>query len=234
MRKVLVCYLDDSGEAKEPVITMAGLLGSADRWLDFERQARTFFDEVRLRYLHTVDLHHRRGEFEAWSSAETAEFAHALFRIVERYALFAVEFSVLKSRFNERKIRYGLRRETSAFSMCFRGVLDRIVKDEDFQEAEEAPEANLSFVVESGNKNNQDVLQRFKAIKRMDPNRFGSPVFEDKRKCIALQAADFIAFYSRRIRNRASENSRVAELDLLRRTLGDMKHKPFFATDFYA
>ena len=230
---MLVCYLDDSGEAKEPVVTMAGVLGSADGWGEFERQSRTLFDEVGIRYLHTVELQHRRGEFEGWSSAETADFAHALFRIVERHARFGVEFSVLKSRFHERKKRYGLRRETSAISMCFRGILDRIVKDEDFLESEKMPGVSLSFVVESGNKNNDDVRQRFDAIKKMDPTRLGSIKFEGKKKLIPLQTRDFIAFYSRRIRNRTPENLRTAELQMFQRTLGNMRHKPFFATDFY-
>jgi len=231
---VLVCYLDDSGEANEPVITLAGLVGTADGWLEFEPRARALFDQVGIRYLHTVELHHRRGEFDGWNSAETADFANALFRIAERYTGFAIEFSVVKSRFHEAKKEYGLKHETSAMSMCFRGVLDRIVKDEGFQDAAEVPGVDLSFVVERGHANNQDVLNRFDAIKKMEPKRFGTLIFKDKKEHVALQAADFIAFYSRRIRNSTAKSPRTAELRMLQRTLGNMKHRPFLATDFGA
>jgi Protein of unknown function (DUF3800) len=233
---VIVCYLDDSGEASEPIITMAGLVSTADLWLEFEECARGFFDDIGIRYLHTVDLHHRRGQFDGRTSHETATFANAFFRLVEDYAAFGVEFSVLKSRFRAAKEEYGLKGETSPLSMCFRGVLDVIVKDEGFRSAERYdPSIDLSFVVERGHVNNQDVLQHFNKIKEMDPKRFGSLTFEDKKKRIALQAADFIAFYSRRIRNASiTETPRTREIEFFRTTLGDLKHRQFLATDFGA
>jgi hypothetical protein len=104
---VLVCYLDDSGKAKEPIITLAGLVSTTDCWSGFETSARKFLDEVGISYLHTVDLHHRRGEFRGRSSAETTAFANAFFRIVEDHAGWGVEFSVLKSRFDSKKKKYG-------------------------------------------------------------------------------------------------------------------------------
>jgi hypothetical protein len=229
---VLVAYLDDSGEANEPVITLAGLIGTADCWLEFEANARALFDELGLHYLHTVDLPHRRGPFKGWNTAETVGFAHAFFRLVECHVGFSVEFSVHKSRFKEAKKRNGLKSETSAMSMCFRGLLNRIIKDTGFQEVEKVRGVNLSFVIERGHANNEDIRHRFDEIKKMGPNRFGSLIFEDKTKQIALQAADFIAFYSRRIRNRTPENPRADEVKMFRHVLGNIKHRPFLATDF--
>ena len=106
-----------------------------------------------------------------------------------------------KFAFSDAKRQRGLKSETSPYSMCFRGVLHGIIKDQGFQAAAKEPNADLSFVVESGHKNNPDVQQRFDAIKGMAPARFGSLRFEDKKKHIALQAADFIAFYSRQNHN---------------------------------
>ncbi|UVK56060.1 DUF3800 domain-containing protein [Mesorhizobium sp. AR02] len=229
---MLVCYLDDSGESAEPVITLAGLLSTAESWQQFEMDARVLFDSVGLEYLHTVDLHHRRCAFKGWNSTETAAFANALFRLVEAHGGFGVEFSVLKARYEERKKALGLKLGVSAMGMCFRGVVDRIVKDEGFLEAEQMPGVDLSFVVESGHANNNDILARFDAIKEMDPKRFGSLVFEDKKKTIALQVADFVAFYSRRIRNATQASPRTAEYENFIRTLGGIKHRPFLATDF--
>jgi hypothetical protein len=127
----------------------------------------------------------------------------------------------------------GLKQETSPLGMCFRGVLNRLVNDANFQWAERELGANLSFVVESGHKNSKDVEHHFDTIKKMDPKRFGTLRFEDKKAHIALQAADFIAFYSRRIRNSAfALRPRLKELELFQRTLGSIKHRPFLATDF--
>ena len=76
----LVCYLDDSGNKDEPIVTLAGYIARAPNWLDFEVDARALFDAWELPYLHTVDLHHRRKEFKGWTREQTAEFANAFYK----------------------------------------------------------------------------------------------------------------------------------------------------------
>lgn len=63
---VIVCHLDDSGEKREPVVTLAGYVGTAMAWAAFEERAAVYFGNAGIEYLHTVDLHQRRGQFKGW------------------------------------------------------------------------------------------------------------------------------------------------------------------------
>lgn len=231
---MLVCYLDDSGDENDPIQTLAGLVGTVDAWQEFEAVSRQVFDAIGLRTLHTVDLYHRRGEFKGWDSSQTESFANSFFDIVRKFAGFGIEASVLKRTFEEGKASYRLKREGSPLGMCFRVLLSRIVNDEGFLAAEEIEGANLSFVVESGHKNNNEILSRFNVIKAMDPQRFGSLEFEDKNSRVALQAADFLAYFSRRIRTEAADRPRDKDKQFFMTALGDFKFLPFVATDFSA
>ena len=60
----LVCYLDDSGNEDDPIVTLAGYIAPAVDWLNFEVHARELFDAHKLPYLHTMDLHQRKREFK--------------------------------------------------------------------------------------------------------------------------------------------------------------------------
>jgi hypothetical protein len=225
---LLVCYLDDSGEAKEPVITCAGYLSLAENWKTFEQFGRKAFDQLGLRYLHAVDLHHRRGFFKDWNSQQTNEFARDLYRLLKPDVGMGFEFSVLKSRFNK-VVRKG---GGSAFGFCFKGILDRILKNDRVTTVLAEPEANLSFVVEAGHPNNAEVASVFDLLKKTTELPLGTIEFKNKESCIALNMADFMAYFCRRIRNRTVANMRNDDLKFFYDVVGNIPHYYFFATEF--
>jgi Protein of unknown function (DUF3800) len=230
---MLVCYLDDSGEDSEPIITLAGYLSLAPQWVEFEFEARKLFDCYSVDFLHTVDFYHVRGQFSGWDRVRKIEFAKSFYRILANRVAYGFEFSVLKSRFTERKNGNNLKREGSPMGFCFRGILDRMVKHPGVEWASTQPDVDLSFIVEAGQKNQGETLARFLAIKEMAPEKFGSIVFEDKKKFIALQAADFLAFYTRRIRNRTLEKMRENDFEFFSGIASEIEHNYFLATDFF-
>jgi len=230
---VLACYLDDSGEDNEPIITLAGYLSLAPQWIEFEIEARKLFDSYGIDYLHTVDFYHRRGQFDGWGSIQKLTFAKEFYRVLASRVAYGFEFSVLKERFSERKKGKNLKQEGSPMGFCFRGILDRIVKHPGVEWISTQPGVDLSFVVEAGQKNQGDTLARFTAIKKMAPDKFGSIAFEDKKKFIALQAADFLAFYSRRIRNKTQERPRENDFEFFSGVTSAINHHHFLATDFF-
>ena len=73
--------------------------------------------------------------------------------------------------------------------------MSRLVKDEGVKDALDPPNVDLSFVVECGYKNEGDIRRRFNNIQKQDPERFASISFEPKKSKIALQAADFLAYF---------------------------------------
>ena len=205
----LVCYLDDSGNKDDPISTRAGYIAPAHNWCDFEVHAQELFDSIGLPYLHTVELHMRRGEFKGWTREQTAEFANVFYKILDQHAYAGFEFSVLKSEFENKKSVYGVEHQSSPFGFCLHGIVDRLVKDDGVKDALALPDVNLSFVVESGNKNEGDIRRRFNMIQEQNLARFVSISFEPKKERIALQAADFLAYFSRRLRTEGPDGQEL-------------------------
>ena len=229
----LVCYLDDSGNKEDPIITLAGYIAPAHDWHNFEVHARAAFDAIDLPYLHTVDLHMRKGEFKGWTREQTAEFANVFYKIIVQHVYAGFEFSVLKSTFEARKSDYNIEHQSSPLGFCLHGIVHRLVKDEAIKSVLEPPDVNLSFVVERGHKNNNDIRRRFDNIKKQDPERFGSISFEPKQKRIALQAADFLAYFCRRLRTKVLAGKDYKDdMEFFETTKGGMLHRYFLATDF--
>ncbi len=230
---MLTCYLDDSGNDQDPIVTLAGYVSPEQNWRDFETEARAAFDTIDLPYLHTVDLHGLRGEFAGWSREEAAEFARCFGRILDRHVYAGFEFSVMKSTFEARKADYDVEHQSSPLGFCLHGLVDRLVKDEGILAGLRQPEVNLSFVVESGNKNEGDIRRRFDNIQKQDAERFRSISFEPKTTRIALQAADFLAYFCRRLRTKNRAHPRYKdEIAFFESATGNMAHHHFLATDF--
>lgn len=230
---MLVCYLDESGNEDDSIVTLAGYISPAQNWLDFEVDARAAFDVINLPYLHTVDLHGLRGEFAGWTREEAAEFARCFYRILDRHAYAGFEFSVMKSTFEARKADYDVEHQSSPLGFCLHGLVDRLVKDEGIMAGLKLPGVDLSFVVESGNKNEGDIRRRFNNIQKLAPERFGSISFEPKKKRIALQTADFLAYFCRRLRTKDPAHRRFKdEMAFFEAAIGNMPHRYFLATAF--
>ncbi len=229
----LVCYLDDSGNKGDRIVTLAGYIAPAHNWLAFEMHARELFDTFELPYLHTVDLHGRRGKFRDWTRENTAKFANDFYRILDQHAYAGFEFSVLKPTFEVGKSVYNVEHQSSPLGFCLHGLVSRLVKDEGIKDALALPDVRLSFVVEKGNKNDNDIRRRFNNIKKQDPERFASIRFEQKKEKIALQAADFLAYFSRRLRTKNPADKHYEdEVEFFETAKGGMLHRPFLATYF--
>ena len=173
----LVCYLDDSGNEDDTIVTLAGYIAPAGDWLNFEVHARELFNAHKLPYLHTMDLHQRKREFKGWTRKQTAQFANVFYRILDQHTYAGFEFSVLKSTFEANKSVYNVERQSSPLGFCLHGIVHQLVNDEGVKAVLAPPDVNLSFVVESGNRNEGDIRRRFNSIQKQDPERFGSISF---------------------------------------------------------
>lgn len=229
----LVCDLDDSGNKADPVSTLAGYIAPAENWPEFEDSARRLFEAVELPNFHTMDLHRRKGEFKDWKREQVTEFSKAFFETLDPHVYAGFAFSVLNSKFEENKPVYNVEHQSSPFGFCLHGIVHRLTSDEGIKDALALQDVNLSLVVESGSKNEGDICRRFNMIKRQDPERFGSISFEAKTKKMALQAADFLAYFSRRLVTRSPANKDYKEeVDFFRATAGKIRCSHFLACNF--
>ncbi len=99
------------------------------------------------------------------------------------------------------------------------------------------PGVDLSFVIEEGNANNQEILQRYLRLKKKREHELpflGGMAFAAKQSSIAIQMADLFAFLTRRQavamqRNGGQPVEMNPYLALLREGIRDVG---FAATDF--
>ena len=211
---------------------MAGFVGTVEGWQEFEVEASLYLKTFQIPYLHTVDLYHRQGLFKGWHSSQTRKFAIDLFRILSDHAGRGLEFSVLRNRFNERKQAL-VPREGSPYEFCFKGMISRLLQDEAAKELLDQPEIELSFVIENRLANMGGIQRAFNNFQIHSP-KFRSLTFEDKKKFVALQVSDFLAFFARRTRV-AQLRGKPFEDDLafLEEAIAPVTYDPFLATEFY-
>lgn len=229
----IVCHLDDSGEKRDPVVTLAGYVGTVDGWAAFEREARAYFDHHGICYLHTMELYRRHGEFKGWDSRQTFLFAQGLFEILGRHSQIGFEFSVLKEPFNRNKGVYKVNREGTPKTFCFKGLVQQIMTDPAISNALAIDGVDLSFVIESGPGSNP-ILLEFQRLSKLMP-KLRSITFEDKKKFIGLQVSDFLAFFTRRLRCQPTTAASYAtdQEFFLNVTRSVVVHRHMLAVDFH-
>lgn len=232
----LVCYLDDSGTDKEnSLVTMAGYIGTADSWRAFEESAHTILDEHGISIVHAKELYSNDGEFAGWSIDKKCKFIQKLNAVLAPRVGLAISFSTLKNSFKKRQ--EGRTKTQSPYGFCFSGVIDRLLKDDGFMKVVKQSGVNISFAIEDGNKNNNEILQRYMRLKEKHGSELSflsDMAFVKKNSSIAIQMADLFAFFTRRHAVAMEKNNREPiehhrYLTTLRMGIRDVG---FAATDF--
>lgn len=221
---MMVCYLDDSGtDEQSPVLTLAGYVGLQPHWAAFEHSAAKIFKAYDVTSLHAVDFNATKNQFKGWPRARKEAFIANLLVELKKAAPFGVMASITKTAYAKAKsvVEHA---QQSAFGHCFGNVLDALMWSKHMKFAA-SKGATLSFVVERGNKNDQDVVRVFNKAK-WDPRNLGvekvlrSVEFAAKNSSVALQMADFLAFTGRRLALHSERKRKYLELtDLQKVTL---------------
>lgn len=197
-----VCYLDEARtDAESALVTMAGYIAPYVDWLPFETAAQTEFDARGIKVLHGMDLHGGKKEFKGWDRTKKEEFVTALQGHLKATGALGVAFSVAKAEFVAAKKLHKVMSSESSYGFCFRSIVSLLCKDPVMRmNFDTIPEADISFILETGNKNSGDVDRIFAALKVNSPfrGRLKAVTFAAKDSTKSLQMADLLAFYSRR------------------------------------
>ena len=206
----LVCYLDDSGtDAANSMVTIGGYIGTQESWRAFELDARRVMNEYGVTYIRGRDIHSNNGEYAGWTTDKKTEFITRLNQVLAPLVGLAISCATLKSVFNVRAI--GHVRTQSPFGFCFEMLIHRLVNDEGFSKVVRRPNVALSFVIEEGNSNNNEIFQRYERLKAAHGTElpyFAGMTFAAKNSSIAIQMADLFAFLTRRQAVAMEKNSR--------------------------
>jgi hypothetical protein len=219
---------------------MAGYIGFAPGWADFEKAAAEIYSNYGIgEVFHARDFHASDNVFRGWSRIKKQTYAREICDAAKTaHAIeIGLTMSVLKSAYKQRKIETGLDRTMSPYGYCFGVIMNHLLVDEVLEKILGQNGVDISFIIEGGNKNDNNILNVFNAVRRKYKleNKLKSISFMDKESSKALQLADFFAYYSRRTVEKSEKNDRrPALIDFITRQLATGFHLiDHVATNFF-
>jgi Protein of unknown function (DUF3800) len=195
-----VCYLDDSDNDGGPMMGLAGFIAPRSTWPALEEALELYLGHKGVGVLRGKDFHHGHMEYTGWDGRQKSDFVDQLFSIVASYGVYGLSSVVCKSDYAELRAREKKFDYVAPLTMAFSSILGQIAfKDPPglFMQND----IRYIFYVESGHKNNLNILRYFEDIKRASSvaaDHLTSLSFIDKASCRAIQLADFLAFHIRR------------------------------------
>ena len=238
---VLRAYLDDSGtDNQSPIVLMAGYVARLRDWMRFESRGRKLLKQAGVNGpFHAKEFQNNNGAFKGWKPAKQLAFVTELNDAArDANVLLGICRATQKDTYRQRGIQTGLNKNRSAYGWCFQMAVDVLLEDEEVGPLIRSE--GISFVVEDGNRNNPDVeaiYERYKATPSFGLREaFRGIYFVPKTDSVAIQFADFLAYFTRR----HSEDCVKAggrPLDRLPPYLEiattRLRHRGFVANDFY-
>lgn len=185
-----------------PVVTMAGYVGFTPQWLIFEEAAKSIYDNYGIEVFHAKEFHSTKYQFDGWRRIKKQTYAKEIYDAARdaRALDLGISFSVRKSAYKQKKLETKLNANVSDYGFCFTGILNHLLNDAVFKEILGRNGVDITFIVEAGNDNDEDVKRIFNNIRSKYglERKLNSIAFQPKDSSRALQLADFFAFYSRR------------------------------------
>lgn len=233
---MFVCYLDDSDAEQSAILTLAGYVAPLSSWEAFEAEADPIFANYGVPILHAKEFHDTKDAFKGWSGVKKNSFVDELYAVARRSVSFGISRSIHKKTYKERQFETGLNKSMSAYGVLFSAIMVAVSRQNSL--AKLVQEQGLSFIVESGHNNNEEIEQYFHRFKNweMFDGVVRSLSFSGKAESRAIQLADFYAFYSRREAARSARFDNKLALPrerIFERFRKTLPHHEFVAKDPY-
>lgn len=213
---MIVGYFDDSGSDRQsPVAIMAGYIAPEKEWKSFERKAKKLFDQERIPYLRAKLFDHGEKQFKGWSDARKLRVSVDLFDIAREHIVRGVSAGVDKQDYIAAKKSNPKFSAGSATAYCMQIALRHLLEDD--QIASAVKEHELQPVIESGTYVDAGIKQDIDRILNVNEVRgvVRSPLFVPKTAALAVQLADFLAYYSHRFALTARNDSDAGRTEYL-------------------
>jgi hypothetical protein len=189
--------LDDSGTSGFSAVTMAGFMAHLNQWEQLEPLLDEILNSANVPVFHAKQFYDTDPPFKTWTRFRKHSFTEELFTAahgrIHGYSMTMRKEPIERARLDSP----GLAR-TSAIGVCFSVILNQIMTG---PMRPHILREGVSFLVESGNKNNGSIEKSFHeaAANPIFEGALRSISFVAKKQCRAIQIADFFAFYSRRL-----------------------------------
>ncbi len=225
---MFTCYLDDSDNNEGPTMGIAGYVARRDKWIEFEQAVAPYLDDWGVNVLRGKDFHNGHGCFKDWDGHKKSDFVDGLYEISTQYIYFGIAALVSKAAASSLREKHAQLNNLSPLGIAFAHCAGSIITKE--MPADTLP-GQISFIVESGNRNNGNLVRYFHWLQSQIPlfkQAFGSISFVDKHDCRGVQLADFLAFHARRASDKWAANGWPPELPddpAMSKMLSHMHHR---------
>lgn len=193
------CYLDDSYDQRARVYSLAGYFALEESWEKYEAETQRVYAAYDIEVFHSVLFAHGHEQFKGWTRAKKHELIQDLFILARAFNIMGTSFSITRSTFDGMKRSHKGGAQLSPLMVLFGAVSSAVTRNEGLFSY--IGHRDVSFIIESGNKNNQGIISNFNKQKEKSPDpvpRLKTIVEVSKAECRAIHLADFWAFYSRR------------------------------------
>ncbi|MEO8097225.1 MAG: DUF3800 domain-containing protein [Acidobacteriota bacterium] len=197
---VASCYLDDSGiEDAAQVTVLAGCVLGKDAFLKLSDKWAALLHRFRIESLHMTDFVRPHGKHcSMFPEMKMALFSEVV-KIINRQKTYSICASLKNREFREVCSReFGVAPPLSPYSIAFIGVAirnTRLARDNDWP-------SHMSYLIDQGNSQASELQLGHSIITGIEKYHrlpfTGSLTFADDARNYALQAADIVAWSSRR------------------------------------
>lgn len=192
--------LDESGtHDASPVTVMAAYVSTNNRWTRFERDARPLLQSYGVETIHATRLWGSSHDFHKWTRQKKQALLRDLGRLMKRWVLFGFTVTLDDKAYTDIIKTHPAGTPDSEFAACFRVCMlyiPRLIIDRGIDR-----DPRLHFVIEDGHKNLQEAIHLFGVSQQADATlnrQLLSIAPADKRKFVATQLADLLAYLSYR------------------------------------
>jgi hypothetical protein len=205
---LVTAFVDETGTDGDRVM-LAGYAARVGDWHGFVSKWDNLLGKYEIPYSHILEMRRADPPFEGWNSHKLADFVLEASPIIKKYCGFGLTVGVDK----KHRITYAANMPPktspdSAYGMCARQFFEKV--PEFVARLMGLRHVRVNFVFERHDQHFGDAERIFHELKRVEPifgERLGTITPGEKADFAGLQAADLLAYTSRRFEPKAEFNS---------------------------
>jgi hypothetical protein len=166
---IWTAYFDESGTHDEsPIMLMGGFLAPAEKWKCFDADYRHLLDDNGVSYIHGTELLHGKGQYRGWGPKTINALILSVQGLINKHLGFGF-ISVIRRNDYDEIYKSGQQPKKlpkdSKIGVLFRASLGFLPEAVIRENKEEARQAQINVVLESGGPNPGGVVGIFNELK---------------------------------------------------------------------
>ena len=216
---------------------MGGFLARADRWKSFEADYSQLLKCNGLSYVYGTELLHGKGQCKGWRPGKINDLIHSIQSLINKHLAFGFVSIIRRNDYDE-VYKSGTQPKKlpkdSKIGVLFRASLALLPEAVICEGREEARQAQINVVLESGGPNPGGIVSIFNELKSiMSPEwdaLIGTLAFAEKKKCPGVQVADLLIYgaYRQEIQEHGKTSTVLEQSSLIVHQIPDGPDIPSF------